>query len=48
MSTERQEYSTKNQLDVIEKYAADHDLSLVAIYEDAGKSGLTKSGRPAR
>lgn len=47
MSTERQEYSTKNQLDVIEKYATEHDLSLVAIYEDAGKSGLTKSGRPA-
>jgi len=47
MSTERQEYSTKNQLDVIEKYATEHDLSIVAIYEDAGKSGLTKSGRPA-
>lgn len=46
MSTERQEYSTRNQLDIIEKYAADRSLTLVKVYEDAGKSGLTKKGRP--
>jgi len=47
MSTERQEYSTRNQLDVIEEYATARNLTLVAVYEDAGKSGLTKRGRPA-
>ena len=46
MSTERQMYSTSNQLDRIRDYAASHDLDLVTIYEDAGKSGLTKKGRP--
>lgn len=46
MSTERQEYSTRNQLDIIEQYAADRCLDLIAVYEDAGKSGLTKKGRP--
>jgi len=46
MSTERQEYSTRNQLDTIEQYAADRSLELIAVYEDAGKSGLTKKGRP--
>lgn len=46
MSTERQEYSTRNQLDTIEKYAEDRSLTLVKVYEDAGKSGLTKKGRP--
>jgi len=47
MSTERQEYSTRNQLDVIEAYATARNLTLDAVYEDAGKSGLTKRGRPA-
>lgn len=46
MSTERQMYSTSNQLDRIKEYAASHDLDLVTIYEDAGRSGLTKKGRP--
>lgn len=46
MSTERQVYSTQNQLDAILKYASEHDIFIVKIYEDAGKSGLTKRGRP--
>ena len=47
MSTERQQYSTANQKDAINAYAAEHDIEIVASYEDAGKSGLTLSGRPA-
>lgn len=46
MSTEKQVYSTANQMDTIQKYATAKNLEVVAIYEDAGKSGLTKSGRP--
>lgn len=46
MSTERQVYSTANQMDAIEKYAVAKNLEVVAVYEDAGKSGLTKRGRP--
>jgi DNA invertase Pin-like site-specific DNA recombinase len=46
MSTERQIYSTQNQLDAIRRYAVERQISLVKIYEDAGKSGLTKHGRP--
>jgi DNA invertase Pin-like site-specific DNA recombinase len=46
MSTERQVYSTANQLDRIREYAASHELDLVTIYEDSGRSGLTKKGRP--
>jgi DNA invertase Pin-like site-specific DNA recombinase len=47
MSTEHQQYSTENQLDAIKKYAAQRDMTLVHIYEDAGKSGLRLSGREA-
>ena len=46
MSTERQTYSITNQLDRIKRYAADHDMDIVAVYDDAGKSGLTMQGRP--
>lgn len=46
MSTERQVYSTKNQLDAIREYASSHGITIIAIYEDAGKSGLTRKGRP--
>jgi DNA invertase Pin-like site-specific DNA recombinase len=46
MSTERQVYSTQNQLDSILQYATERNISVVKIYEDAGKSGLTKRGRP--
>lgn len=37
MSTEKQVYSTVNQMDTIQKYAAAKNLEVVAIYEDAGK-----------
>nr|WP_315249290.1 recombinase family protein [uncultured Duganella sp.] len=47
MSTDRQEYSTSNQLDRIREYATAHNISIEHIYEDAGKSGLTIGGRPA-
>src|SRR6202000_377436 len=41
MSTEHQQYSTKNQADAIEKYAAEHNLTIVKQFIDSGKSGLT-------
>lgn len=47
MSTDHQEYSTRNQLDRIKEYADAHCISIVQVYEDAGKSGLTIEGRPA-
>ena len=47
MSTEHQQYSTKNQLDAIEKYAARQGLTIVKHFVDSGKSGLTLSRRPA-
>jgi len=46
MSTERQIYSTANQLDAIQQYAANCNLQITRVYEDSGKSGLTKRGRP--
>lgn len=46
MSTERQTYSIANQVDRIKKYAEDHDMDIVTVYDDAGKSGLTMRGRP--
>jgi len=47
MSTDHQQYSTANQKDAIARYAAGRGIDIVATYEDAGKSGLTISGRPA-
>lgn len=47
MSTDRQEYSTQNQLDRIREYASARDIDIVQIYEDSGRSGLTAHGRPA-
>jgi len=47
MSTEHQQYSIVNQADAIERYAAEHKLSIVKKFIDAGKSGLTLAGRPA-
>ena len=46
MSTERQTYSTANQMQRIQEYAAEQQITIVAVYEDAGKSGLTMRGRP--
>src|SRR5512144_1312622 len=40
MSTEHQQYSTSNQMDVIEEYAEKHGMTIVRTYSDEGKSGL--------
>ena len=46
MSTEHQEYSTENQIAAIERYAADHDMEIVATYSDEARSGLRLENRP--
>ncbi len=45
MSTDHQQYSTENQCDVINEYAATYDLEIVRVYADEGKSGLRIDGR---
>src|SRR6266568_1873710 len=45
MSTEHQQYSTSNQLDVIREYARRRGLESVKLYSDEGKSGLNIQGR---
>src|SRR5580704_8016118 len=45
MSTEHQQYSTSNQMDVIREYAKRRGLEIVKIYSDEGKSGLNIQGR---
>ena len=45
MSTEHQQYSTANQEDVIEDYAAKRGYEIVHTYADEGKSGLSVAGR---
>lgn len=45
MSTEHQRYSLENQAAVIAAYALDRGFEVVRTYSDAGKSGLTLSGR---
>ncbi|HEV2328597.1 MAG TPA: recombinase family protein [Verrucomicrobiae bacterium] len=47
MSTEHQQYSTSNQMDVILDYAKRRGLEIVKIYSDEGKSGLNIEGREA-
>src|SRR6202521_1353297 len=47
MSTEHQQYSTQNQVEVIRQFAARRGIEIVCTYEDAGKSGLTLEGRPS-
>jgi DNA invertase Pin-like site-specific DNA recombinase len=47
MSTEHQQYSTRNQADAIERYAAQQNLTIVKRFVDAGRSGLTLSRRTA-
>jgi DNA invertase Pin-like site-specific DNA recombinase len=47
MSTEHQQYSTENQSEAIEKYAATRGMEIVKSYVDHGKSGLTLTGRLA-
>lgn len=45
MSTEHQQYSTTNQMDVIREYAKRRNLRIVREYSDEGKSGLNIQGR---
>src|ERR1041384_1927789 len=45
MSTEHQQYSTSNQMDVIREYAKRRGLEIVKEYSDEGKSGLSIQGR---
>jgi DNA invertase Pin-like site-specific DNA recombinase len=45
MSTEHQQYSTNNQMDVIKEYAERRNMEIVTTYSDEGKSGLNIQGR---
>ena len=45
MSTEHQQYSTSNQMDVIREYAKRRGFTIVKEYSDEGKSGLNMEGR---
>lgn len=45
MSTEHQQYSTSNQLDVIRSYAELKEFEIVRQFSDEGKSGLNIRGR---
>jgi len=47
MSTDHQRYSTENQREAIQKYAAQHGFEIVRTYADQGKSGLSLDGRDA-
>jgi DNA invertase Pin-like site-specific DNA recombinase len=44
MSTEHQQYSPENQLEVIRQYAASHQMDIVREYSDHGRSGLNIAG----
>ena len=46
MSTDLQQYSPENQIAVIERYAAEHDMEIVATYSDEARSGLRLENRP--
>ncbi|MDE0204137.1 MAG: recombinase family protein [Rhodospirillaceae bacterium] len=46
MSTDLQQYSPENQMAVIERYAAEHDMEIVATYSDEARSGLRLKNRP--
>lgn len=45
MSTEHQQYSTSNQMDVIRAWAESRGITIIKIYSDEGKSGLNLRGR---
>ncbi len=47
MSTEHQQYSTENQRDMMKEYADKHNMEIVQVYSDEGKSGLRIEGRDA-
>ncbi len=46
MSTEHQKYSPENQREYIDRYAKDHDITILHTYDDAGRSGLSLDNRP--
>src|ERR1700689_847372 len=45
MSTEHQQYSPENQLEIIRQYATAHNMEIVKDYSDHGRSGLNIAGR---
>jgi len=45
LSTEHQQYSPENQLEIIRQYAAAHQMEIVQEYADHGRSGLNIAGR---
>ncbi len=45
MSTDHQRYSTENQAEIIEAYAARRNFEIVKTYADEGRSGLSIAGR---
>lgn len=45
MSTELQQYSPKNQSEVITRYAASRGMEITRTYSDHGRSGLNLGGR---
>ena len=45
MSTEHQQYSPENQLEIICQYAAAHNMEIVQDYSDHGRSELNIAGR---
>jgi DNA invertase Pin-like site-specific DNA recombinase len=47
MSTEHQKYSTENQAEAMQQYAARRGIEIVRTYADEGKSGLSLDGRDA-
>lgn len=44
-STEHQNYSTRHQEATLQTYAAKHQLEIVRVYKDEGRSGLSLDGR---
>lgn len=47
MSTDLQQYSIQNQIEMIEAYALRRNIQIVRTYADEGRSGLRLDGRPA-
>ena len=47
MSTDHQKYSTENQAEALQRYAAQRGMEIVRTYADEGKSGLRLDGRDA-
>jgi DNA invertase Pin-like site-specific DNA recombinase len=47
MSTDHQKYSTENQAEIIDQYAARRGFEIVRTYADEGRSGLRLDGRDA-